>query len=182
MVVAAQQSVPVQSFGGIYITNPMSGLSKIGLTMEYGRRNKSWSIGANRYMGYYPGWQGFAEMRRFVGAHPRSHMFIYSKVLGGTAYYDNAGAMLNGSPVFNPFDSHYNYFSRTYTYAGAAEGIGFLWKRRRLLLSANFGVKYAYCFHLSGSDARDFKGFYIFGPGAVPEANFRIGYSLWPQR
>lgn len=142
----------------VYINQPFGMLSKIRLTYER-RLDSNYSLLVNytNFYGLVPGNQGFVELRRYNTKHTKDFNF-FSYLRGGIG--------------------NSNETKGSYSIIGLGVGER-ITLSKRIFLSCRQGVKYVHGDGNYDTAPNPFKGFfYVFGPGAVIDLNFDIGYSF----
>ncbi len=155
----------------VFITNPLSGASKIGGLVEMRLRLSSFCIGATDYIGGYTGIQYKFEYHKYLYTERRNEYFWYLKAFGGDVTYEADKLMLVGDGT-NKIIGPLNYYG-----GGAGFGRRYNWKH--ICLMVNAGLKYAALpENLSDENRESFRVFYATGPGSIIDLNFRLGYQF----
>ena len=155
----------------IHLTSPIGLLSKGGIKVEY-RINLQNALlaGYTQYWGFFPGYQGNFEYRKYFAAgRSTSENFIYAKAGVGFADYHYISDYYQHD-LFG--DEKYNYKAPgTYALAGGGIGrhINFDW----FFIELNAGLKFSQV--IGRAHVYNERLFYTTGPGSIADFNFHFG-------
>ncbi len=155
----------------IYLTSPLGLLSKGGLKVEYRiNMQNALLLGYTHYWGFFPGYQGNLEYRKYFPARKSlSENFIYAKAGVGFGDYQYL------KDYYQPdlFGDEKNTFKAPGNYVLAGGGIGrhinFDW----FFIELNAGLKFAQV--VGKTHVYNERLFYTTGPGSIVDFNLHFG-------
>ncbi len=157
----------------IYVTTPISILSKGGIKFEYRiNMENALLLSYTQYWGFFPGYQGALEYRKYFPDRLRrriSENFIYGKTgIGFADYlYNN-----NYQQISIAGDGKNSYAAPgTYVFAGA--GVGRHYSFDWFFIDVNMGLKFSEV--TSPPSVYNEHLFYLTGPGSYIDLNIHLG-------
>ncbi len=158
------------------LTNPANAMSRLGVGIEYRRRNYSYMSTYNLYNGVYTG-----KMQDFIWTfYLRKHWvhrnrkwyyqdFVYVKLFGGDSEYFPNKFNAIGLPTAD--DNVY------YEYIGVGSGYGRRYQRGIFFVTVKGGLRGTYT-GLTEEDKLYYRLFYITGPGSIIECTANFGIQI----
>jgi len=158
------------------LTNPANAMSRLGVGIEYRRRNFSYMSTYNLYTGVYEGkmqdftWS-FYLRKKWVHRNRKWYYqdYVYVKLFSGESEYIANKFEAIGLPT--------NYDRVLYDYAGIGSGYGRRYQRGIFFVSVKGGLRGTYV-GLTEEDKLYYRLFYITGPGAVIECTANFGIQI----
>ncbi|MBE2288750.1 MAG: hypothetical protein IAE95_04295 [Chitinophagaceae bacterium] len=166
------------------LTNPANAMSRLGVGIEYRRRNYSYMSTYNLYTGVYEGKMQDFNWTFYLGKIWRHRVrrawyhqdFIYTKLFSGDAEYIANKFQAIGLPT--PSERI------IYDYIGAGAGYGRRYMYKAFFISVRAGLRGTYVGAdgkydgIAEEDKVYYRLFYLTGPGSIIECTANFGIQL----
>ena len=155
----------------IQLTNPISGASKIGGTVEMRIGGSALAVSFTDFIAAYQGKQYKFEYRKYIPTNRRNEYYWYLKAYGGEVTYHSEKLPLVGDET-GTLIGPINYY-------GGGAGVGRRFNFNHIVILMNAGLKYTSLPENLPDESREsFRIFYATGPGSILDLNFKIGYQF----